>query len=50
MIEERQMSASEDRKDLLTSLIRAAQEDENTEKDRDGVRTRFTHQDVIGEL
>jgi hypothetical protein len=49
MIEERQMSASEDRKDLLTNLIRAAQEEEHTEKDRKPVYPQFTHQDVIGE-
>jgi hypothetical protein len=46
MIEERRMSASEDRKDLLTNLIRAAQEEDKTEMD--GIRTPFTHQDVIG--
>ena len=49
MIEERQMSASEDRKDLSTNLIRAAQEEEKTEKGRDGVCPQFTYQDVIGE-
>lgn len=49
MIEERQTSASEDRKDLLTNLIRATQEEEKTEKGRDGVYPQFTHQDVIGE-
>ena len=49
MIEERQMSASDDRRDLLTNLIRAAQEEGKTEEDGNGVRTRFTHQDVIGE-
>ena len=48
MIEERKMSASEDRKDLLTNLIRAAQEEEETEENRDGIRPQFTHQDVIG--
>ena len=48
MIEERQTSAPEDRKDLLTNLIRAAQEEEKTEKNRDGVQ-QFAHQDVIGE-
>lgn len=45
MIEERQMSASNDREDLLTNLILAAQEEE---EGGDGVRTGFTHQDVIG--
>lgn len=49
MIEERQTSAPEDRKDLLTNLIRAAQEEEKTEKNRDGIRPQFAHQDVIGE-
>lgn len=46
MIEERKMSASEDRKDLLTNLIRAAQEEEQTE---DGIRPQCVHQDVVGE-
>jgi len=49
MIEERHMSASEDRKDLLTNLVRAAQEEEKTEKDRDRAYPQFTHQDLIGE-
>lgn len=49
MIEERRMSASEDRKDLLTNLIRVAQEEEKTEEDGDGVPDHFTRQDVIGE-
>lgn len=48
MIEERQMSASDDRKDLLTNLIRAAQVEEATNEGGNGVCTRFTHQDVIG--
>jgi len=48
MIEERRMSASEDRKDLLTNIIRAAQEEDKTEMD--GIRTPFTHQDVIANI
>ena len=49
MIEERKMSASDDRKDLLTNLIRADQEEEQTEENRDGIHSQLAHQDVIGE-
>jgi len=49
MIEERQSSASEDRKDLLSNLIRATQEEEKTQAGGGGVCTHFTHQEVIGE-
>ena len=49
MIEERQSSASEDRKDLLSNLIRATQEEEKTQAGGGGVYAHFTHQEVIGE-